>query len=154
MFKEILVILRQPEEMIASNKYMHMGKILVVDDAQEVREALVDSLKIKGFNVHGASNAEEALLEIRAEKPKVVLLDERMPGRDGLVVLKKIKEIDSSIKVVMLSAVQDKDVIAEAKRLGAQDYIVKPYDLEKTEVMILSILFWSSINLQKWSQKR
>jgi two-component system response regulator (stage 0 sporulation protein F) len=140
MFKKILEILRQPEEEIMDNKYMGMGKILVVDDMQEMRVTLATFLKMKGFEAKDVASAEQALLEIKIERPILVLLDERMPGMDGLVALKKIKEIDSSIKVVMLTAVEDEDVMEEAKKLGALDYITKPFDLEKLEAMILSIL--------------
>jgi DNA-binding NtrC family response regulator len=63
-----------------------------------------------------------------------------MSGMDGLMALKKIKELDDAIRVVMLTGVEDEDVINEAKRLGACDYITKPCDLEKVEALVLSIL--------------
>jgi two-component system response regulator (stage 0 sporulation protein F) len=148
MFKTILEILRQVEEKVQDDKYMSMGKILVVDDVLEMRMTLTTFLKMRGFEVKDAANGDQALLEIKAEKPLLVLLDERMPGMDGLVALKKIKELDSSIKVVMLTAVQDEDVIEEAKRLGALDYITKPFDLEKLEAMILSILIQEKYKAQ------
>jgi two-component system response regulator (stage 0 sporulation protein F) len=141
LFKKILEILREDEEKIPDDKYLSMGKILVVDDTQEMRITLSTFLRMKGFDVRDAASAEQALLEVKIEKPFLVLLDERMPGMDGLVVLKKIKEIDNSIKVVMLTAVEDEDVMEEAKKLGALDYITKPFDLEKLEAMILSILY-------------
>jgi two-component system response regulator (stage 0 sporulation protein F) len=140
MFKKILEILRQTEERTQDNKYLGLGKILVVDDNQEMRVTLTTFLVMKGFDVKDAANADQALLEMKVEKPFLVLLDERMPGMDGLVALKKIKELDSAIKVVMLTAIQDRDVMEEAKKLGALDYITKPFDLEKLEALILSIL--------------
>ncbi|OGX17637.1 MAG: hypothetical protein A3K83_05520, partial [Omnitrophica WOR_2 bacterium RBG_13_44_8b] len=85
-------------------------------------------------------NGEQALMEIKMEKPKIVLCDERMPGMDGLVVLKKIKEIDESINVVMLTAVEDEGIIKEATALGACDYLTKPCNLQEVEALILSIL--------------
>lgn len=117
-----------------------MNSILVVDDIQVTREALAGLLREKGFNVKCAANAEQALLEIKLEKPLLVLLDERMPGMDGLATLKKIKEVDSSIKVAMLSALEDANLIEEAKKAGACAYINKLCDFEKLETMILSIL--------------
>src|SRR4030042_382306 len=101
MFKKILGILGKVEEKIEENKYADLGEILVVDDISEMRTTLWTFLKNKGFNVKEAANGEQALMEIKMEKPKIVLCDERMPGMDGLVVLKKIKEIDESINVVM-----------------------------------------------------
>jgi len=140
VFKKILEILGEKEERIQGDKYLVLGKILVVDDTSEMRVTLTTFLKMRGFDVKDAANGDQALMEIKIQKPKLVLLDERMPGMDGLVVLKKIKELDNSIKVVMLTAVEDEDIIEEAKRLGACDYITKPFDLEKLEALVLSIL--------------
>jgi two-component system response regulator (stage 0 sporulation protein F) len=139
MFKAILESLRQADEKVGDDRYLTMGKILVVDDTPEMRVTLSTFLSMKGFAVRGVASAQEALLEIKTDKPVLVLLDERMPGMDGLMALKKIKEIDSKIKVVMLTAVEDEDVMEEAKKLGALDYIIKPFDLEKLEALILSI---------------
>ena len=140
MFKKILEILGQTEEKIQEDKYLGLGKILVVDDTSEMRVTLTTFLSMRGFDVKDAASAEQALMEIKMEKPKLVLLDQRMPGMDGLVALKKIKELDSSIKVVMLTAIQDEDILEEAKRLGACDYITKPFNLEELETLVLSIL--------------
>lgn len=123
-----------------------MNSILVVDDSQITREALAALLRENGFNVKCAANAQQALLEIKLEKPLLVLLDERMPGMDGLATLKKIKEVDSSIKVAMLSAMEDANLIEDAKKAGACAYINKLCDFEKLEKMILSILPRSSID--------
>lgn len=95
---------------------------------------------MKGFSVRCANSAQQALREIKQEKPILVLLDELMPETDGLATLKKIKEIDSSIKVVMLSALEDADLSEQAKKLGACAYINKLCDFEKLEAVILSIL--------------
>lgn len=122
------------------SKYKDMGRILVVDDTPEMRETLVALLEMKGFNVQCADSAKQALLEIKLEKPILVLLDERMPETNGLATLKKIKEIDNSIKVIMLSAMEDADLRKEAKKSGACDYINKLCDFEKLEAAILSIL--------------
>jgi two-component system response regulator (stage 0 sporulation protein F) len=140
MFKKILEILAETQEKVQEDRYLDLGKILVVDDSPEMRVTLTTFLKIRGFDVKEAANGDQALMEIKIEKPKLVLLDERMPGMDGLMALKKIKELDSSIKVVMLTAIEDEDIIKEANRLGACDYITKPFDLEKLEALVLSIL--------------
>ncbi len=147
MFKSILESLRQIEERVEDGSFPTMGKILVVDDTPEMRVTLTTFLTMKGFMVKDAASAQEALLQIKADKPVLVLLDERMPGMDGLMALKKIKEIDSKIKVVMLTAVEDEDVMEEATKLGALDYIIKPFDLEKLEALILSIFINEKYNL-------
>lgn len=122
------------------SKYKDMGGILVVDDTPETRETLSALLELKGFKVRAAANAHQALSEIKLEKPALVLLDERMPGMDGLATLKKIKEIDNSIKVVMLSAMEDADLRDDSIKSGACDYINKLCGFEKLEALILSVL--------------
>ncbi len=122
------------------SKYKDMGGILVVDDTPETRETLSALLELKGFKVRAAANAQQALSEIKLEKPALVLLDERMPGMDGLATLKKIKEMDNSIKVVMLSAMEDADLREETIKSGASDYINKLCGFEKLEALILSVL--------------
>lgn len=122
------------------DKYKGIGRILVVDDTPEFRETLAAILEMKGFKVACAANAQQALSEIKLEKPALVFLDERMPGTDGLAVLKKIKEMDSSVKVVMLSALEDAALREEAEKAGACDYINKLCDFEKLEAMILTVL--------------
>ncbi|MFA5099870.1 MAG: response regulator [Candidatus Omnitrophota bacterium] len=140
MFKRILESLHEAKEKAPSEKYAPMGKILVVDDSQEMRLMLTTFLRNRGFSVGEASSGDQALMEIKIEKPKLVLLDERMPGMDGLIALKKIKEFDEAINVVLLTGIQDPDIIQSANKLGAADYINKPCDLEKLEALILSIL--------------
>lgn len=140
MFRNILGILGKAEEKIEKEKHADLGRILVVDDNSELRVTLTTFLTKKGFNAKDVANGEQALMEIKIGKPKIVLLDERMPGMDGLMVLRKIKELDRSINVVMLTAVEDEDIIKEAKALGACDYLIKPCDLQGVEALILSIL--------------
>ena len=140
MFKKILEILKATEEGFPEEKYVVLGNILVVDDTPEMRMTLSAFLKMKGFAVKEASNGDQALMEIKIEKPILVLLDMRMPGMDGLMTLKKIKDMDTAVKVVMLTAIEDEDIISEAKKLGACDYLIKPFDLEKLEALVLSIL--------------
>ena len=82
---------------------------------------------------------------MKAEKPAIVLLDVKMPGMDGLVTLKKIKEIDESIGVIMITGVENENIANEAMKSGAYDYIIKPIDLDRLEVCLLTkILLLSS----------
>jgi len=82
---------------------------------------------------------------VKAEKPAIVLLDVKMPGMDGLVTLKKIKEIDESIGVIMITGVENENIANEAMKSGAYDYIIKPIDLDRLEVCLLTkILLLSS----------
>ncbi|MCX5666856.1 MAG: response regulator [Candidatus Omnitrophica bacterium] len=140
MFKRILGMLEDAPDMSADDKYLSLGRILVVDDCPEMRTTLETFLNRKGFHVKAAADGENALAEIRAQKTKIVICDERMPGMDGLMVLRKIKEYDKSINVVMLTAVGDEDVVKEATALGACGFLTKPCDLQEIEKLILSLL--------------
>ncbi len=143
MMKNILEFLKEKE---ASKKREPLaeqtkGLILVVDDNPEIEEVLTIFLTKKGFKVLSANSGESALhkIEVSTEKPRVVFLDIRMPGMDGIMALKKIKEIDESIKVIMLTAVQEEHIAREARDSGASDYLVKPCNFQKLEALLLSL---------------
>jgi Response regulator containing CheY-like receiver, AAA-type ATPase, and DNA-binding domains len=123
----------------ACSMHPSLGRILVVDDNSDIRTTLETFLNRRGFYAKTAVDGEHALAEIKAQKTKVVICDERMPGMDGLMVLRKIKEYDKSINVIMLTAAEDEDVIKEATTLGACGFITKPCDLQDIEKMILSL---------------
>ncbi len=103
--------------------------ILVVDDETNIRESFTLILE-KEFNVITAASGEAALKRIIDEKVDLVYLDIRMPGMNGMETLKRIKEIDSSIEVIMVTALNDVGGAAAAIKLGAKDYIVKPFDVK------------------------
>ena len=108
--------------------------VLVVDDEEVIRDFFIRTLT--GYKVLTASSGEEALNIIRKDRPDLVLLDIKMPGIDGIETLKKIKEIDSSIVVVMLSAFATLETNITAVRLGAYTSIAKPFDLEEMKSII------------------
>jgi two-component system nitrogen regulation response regulator NtrX len=138
MMKEILSILK--ERLQEHKREARHGCILVVDDEPEIRNMINSFLLTKGYNVITAASGEEALLHMKKQRPKLVFCDVRMPGMDGLMVLRKILETDSSTKVVMLSALQDEDVIGEAFKEGACDYLIKPCSLSRLDALVLSLL--------------
>lgn len=111
---------------------------LVVDDEIETAESIKNYLLKKGYDVDVAFTGEDALLKIKTDKPDIVLLDIRLPGMDGIIILKAIKDIDKSIVVIMTSAIEDEKVIQEALKIGAEGYIVKPFNMVKLEATILS----------------
>ena len=110
-----------------------MAKVLVVDDEPEAVELLVEFLSSKGYEVLTAADGEEALRRVREDRPHLVLLDIRMPKMSGLDVLRRIREIDAEMGVIMVTAVNEEDVGRQALELGAFDYIVKPLDLKYLE---------------------
>ena len=110
-----------------------MKKILVVDDEREICEFLKTFFEEREFEVHTAVSGEQALQEVEKFKPQVVLLDIHMAGMDGMKTLKQIKQAHPGIKVIMVTALETRDKIEEAMRLGADNYITKPLSLEYLE---------------------
>ena len=107
-----------------------MAKILVADDEREICQFLEGFLTRRGYEVITARDGVEALSRIESERPHLVILDIRMPKMDGIEVLKKAKELDRSIGVIMLTAISEESVAKKTLEQGADDYITKPFDLE------------------------
>ncbi len=114
-----------------------MVKLLVADDEQKICRLLESFFVERGFDVRLAHDGEAALTCIRNERPHLVFLDLHMPGLDGLDVLKETHQLDETIKVIIITAVEDEETIRKAKSLGACDYVIKPFSLEylKDEVL-------------------
>ena len=103
--------------------------ILVVDDEEALRTVLSGELVNEGYEVGTAGDGDEAIALIKQQPFNVVLLDIKMPKVDGFEVLKFIKKDYPAIKVIMLTAFADLKNAIESKKLGAEDFISKPYDL-------------------------
>ena len=110
-----------------------MAKVLVVDDEPEAVELLVEFLSSKGYEVLTATSGQVALRQVKEERPHLVLLDVQMPKMNGIEVLKRIREIDPEMGVIMATGVNEEDVGRKALELGAFDYIVKPLDMKYLE---------------------
>jgi excisionase family DNA binding protein len=122
------------EKLGAEMKLSHEKTVLVVDDEDVIRDFFIRTLA--GYKVLTASSGEEALNIIRKDRPDLVLLDIKMPGIDGIETLRKIKEIDRNIVVIMLSAFSTLETNITAARLGAYTSIAKPFDLEEMKSII------------------
>ena len=85
----------------------------------------------EGYNTFQAANGKIALEIVNKDKPDLVLLDMKIPGMDGLEILKHIKEIDPDIKVIMMTAYGELDMIKEATDLGALMHFTKPFDIDE-----------------------
>ncbi|MDI6731395.1 MAG: sigma-54 dependent transcriptional regulator [Candidatus Margulisbacteria bacterium] len=121
-----------------------MHKILVVDDELSIRESF--SLILTGlYQVQTAASGEAALKIISGQKFDLAFLDIRMPGLDGLETLKKIKEIDPNLEIIMVTAVNDMRKASEAIKLGARDYVIKPFDVNQILKLIEKILLRKSL---------
>jgi DNA-binding NtrC family response regulator len=110
--------------------------ILIVDDDEVIQETLFDVLKKKGYDVFLASSGKEALETIKKNAIDLVLLDMRLPDVDGLDVLKRVKELDSEILVIMMTAYSDIQTAVAAMKSGAYHYINKPFELDELKLLI------------------
>src|SRR6058998_1871756 len=102
---------------------MTLGRILVVDDEAPVREVLTEYFATEGYAVEAAGSGVEALTAIRGGRADLVLLDVRMPGLDGVQVLRRIRELDQHVAVIMVTANEDVRLAKETLKLGAFDYL-------------------------------
>ncbi len=119
---------------------MRNSRILVVDDEHLIRWSLEQSLKKQGYDVSTAASGEEALRQVQEDAPELMLLDIQLPGMDGLEVLEKVKEANSDILVVMVTALGVLETAVKAMRLGAYDYINKPFNLDELSIIIKKAL--------------
>jgi DNA-binding NtrC family response regulator len=109
---------------------MKGAKILLVDDEARFVETLSKRLADRGFDVEGAFSGPEALELLRVRSFDVVLLDVWMPGMDGLEVLKQIRRLHPSVRVVLVSGNASITAAVEGIRLEATDYLLKPVDID------------------------
>lgn len=114
-----------------------MVKLLVADDERKICRLLESFFAERGYHVLLAHDGPAALSTIRAERPHLVFLDLHMPGLDGLEILKSTREIDETIKVIVITAVEDETLIEEVRKLGAVDYVIKPFSLEYLQEEVL-----------------
>ncbi|MGO1470817.1 MAG: sigma-54-dependent transcriptional regulator, partial [Tissierella sp.] len=121
-------------------------KILIADDEVNMVWALKKVLIKEGFEVLSAENGEEALKIFRREESDLVILDLKMPKINGIEVLRNIKDTNPKIPVIMITAHGSTDVAVEAMKLGALDYISKPFDIEELRVIIRKALEYKKLN--------
>src|SRR3989304_121203 len=112
-----------------------MRSVLVVDDEVGARESLKMILK-NDYEVFSAKDAEEAFLQIKVHSPDVILLDIILPDLDGLKVLERIKQNDPDMVVIMITATKTVKTAVEAMKLGAYDYVTKPFDIDELRLII------------------
>ncbi|MDD5137155.1 MAG: response regulator [Candidatus Omnitrophica bacterium] len=114
-----------------------MIKLLIVDDEKGITDALRDFFHNRGFAVSVANSGEEAIEAVKADRPDIVFLDIRMKAMSGLEALKKIKETDKKIKVIMLTIHEEKEIVERAKELGADEYITKPFRIDYLDEIVV-----------------
>jgi two-component system, NtrC family, response regulator AtoC len=110
---------------------MSGGRVLVVDDDALILTVLQKALKDKGYKVNTETGARDLLAKVRSWAPDVVLLDVNLPGKTGIEILEEIKEKGIDTEIVMLTADDTADTAIKAMKLGAVDYLTKPFDVDE-----------------------
>ncbi len=119
---------------------MSKARILVVDDETGVRELVSDVLELEGYEVTLAIDGLDAISHIRKKKFDLYILDINMPKIDGLVLLEKVRGAGDQTPALLLSARREKDDVHQGFRVGADDYVTKPFSIEELALRVEAIL--------------
>lgn len=117
-----------------------MKTILIVDDQAGIRILLNEVFKKEGLRTLMAANGKEAFQQMEAHQPEIVLLDMRIPGMDGMEILKRLKEMQHNVKVIMMTAYGELDLIEESFHNGAASYFTKPFDVFEVRDAVMQLL--------------
>ncbi len=117
-------------------------KILIVDDASFMRTLLRDIVKTNGLatEIIEAVDGVEGVKAYQQHKPDLVTMDVNMPRADGIQALRAILKINPTAKVVMVTSIEQKEIVQDAMKLGARDYVVKPFDRSNVPMVLNKVL--------------
>ena len=118
------------------------SRILIIDDASFMRTVLKDIIKSNGLasEIFEAGDGIEGVKTFLKIKPDLVTMDVNMPKADGIQALRAILKIDPTAKVIMISSVEEKHIVQDAIKLGARDYVVKPFDRSNVPLVINKVI--------------
>lgn len=118
------------------------SRILVVDDASFMRSVLKDIIKSNGLasEIFEAGDGIEGVKAYQKIKPDLVTMDVNMPRADGIQALRAILKINPQAKVIMITSVEEKHIVQDAIKLGARDYVVKPFDRSNVPLIINKVI--------------
>lgn len=123
------------------------GKVLIIDDEELIRSSIKQHLEKDGHDVFTASTGEEGVSMYRIELPDIILLDLQMPGISGIETLKLIKEINKDAVIIIISAHGDIETAVSAIKLGAYEFVEKPFDLSMISILVKNAL--ETLHLKK-----
>lgn len=116
-------------------------KVLIVDDAAFMRMMIKDILSKNGYEVVGeAENGARAIEKYKDLNPDLIIMDITMPEMDGILAIKEIMEASPKTKIIMVSAMGQQSMVIDAIKLGAKDFIVKPFDKTRVQQAIENVL--------------
>jgi len=123
--------------------------ILIVDDEKNIRLTLSQALETLDAQIDVAANGGEALTKLKEKEFGLILLDIRMPGMDGMEVLRRVREIRPDIRVIMITAYGTVESAVEAMKMGAIDFLQKPFDPEEVRELVLRVVDREKLDEQK-----
>ncbi|MFZ0451705.1 MAG: response regulator [Desulfatiglandaceae bacterium] len=132
---------------------MDAFKVLFVDDERDFLETLMKRMKKRGVDASGVNSGEEALAWLDESPPDVVVLDVKMPGMDGIEILREIKKRRPLIEVIMLTGHANVEVAIEGMELGAFDYLMKPMAIDELFYKLQDAYKKKSVHEQKIRKK-
>jgi DNA-binding NtrC family response regulator len=127
------------------------SKLLVVDDESKMRRVLQLFFEDSGYSVAQAENGEEALQTLDSVRPDLVICDMRMPRMNGMELLQRVKQKSPDLPVIIMTAYGEVKTAVEAMKLGAENYVTKPLDMEELRILVSRAMERSSLikeNLQ------
>ena len=123
-------------------------KLLIVDDQKGIRRLMTEVFSEYGYEIESCASGMAALAAIPTFKPDLIIMDVKMPGMNGIEVLKKLRETDKESRVILMTAYGDQHYMAQAEDLGVAKFIIKPFDLNDLKIQVEEILqdkaFWKS----------
>ncbi len=123
-------------------------KLLIVEDEREVCEGLAKFFRHRGYEVYETDNEEEAVGLYDTHQPEFVFLDIRLRNSSGIDALRRMRKINQEPRIIMVTAMEEENFIREARELGADDYITKPFTVKQLEQFLSQ-----KLSLMRFKQK-
>ncbi len=116
------------------------GRVFLLDDDELIVSVLAKALKKEGYEMYAETETDSVINKIRSWAPDIVVLDITMPGRSGMDILQEIRSSEINTQVVMLTADDTAETAARAMKLGAVDYVTKPFNMDEVKIVISNII--------------